>query len=251
MDQFEKTFRTITSIIFGKELTGYKDYGQWLSHDVSEMEKVKSALSEDVVYLPKQFQFYQDVQSRIITFNEAYDVHGKKQLDESRLNLLSLKNAGKTLKDISLTTMDTFYGQNSNLVECSLYYNSHSCYQGIALVSSKCCLYSFWPRQSEYMIGCYYCFSCSFSIKCYNSENLTRCFEVSDSTNCTDSYFCYNCENLSNCMFCFNTKSKRYAIANVEVGREKYIEIKKKFLGELLKTLERDKKLDISIFHLY
>jgi hypothetical protein len=51
-------------------------------------------------------------------------------------------------------------------------------------------------------------------------------------------------------MFCFNTKSKRYAIANVEIGREKYLKIKQTVLGELVSKLEKNKSLGISIFNL-
>ena len=73
---------------------------------------------------------------------------------------------------------------------------------------------------------------------------------MSDCNNCRDSYFCYNSENLSDCMFCFNAKAKSYAIGNVEVGREKYMKIKGIILDEIVKRLEKDKKLDINIYNL-
>ncbi|MBM3228892.1 hypothetical protein FJZ26_00515 [Candidatus Parvarchaeota archaeon] len=58
----------------------------------------------------------------------------------------------------------------------------------------------------------------------------------------------HNCESLDNCMFCFNTKSKRYAIANKEVGREAYMKIKKLFLDEIGEKLEKNKDLKTSIY---
>jgi hypothetical protein len=51
-------------------------------------------------------------------------------------------------------------------------------------------------------------------------------------------------------MFCFNVKSKRYAIGNVELGRDKYLEVKQKVLEEIVKKLEKNKSLEISIFNL-
>jgi hypothetical protein len=51
-------------------------------------------------------------------------------------------------------------------------------------------------------------------------------------------------------MFCFNVKAKKYAIANVEVGKEKYMAIRKKVLDELTNRLEKEKRLDLNIFNL-
>ncbi|MFH0817693.1 MAG: hypothetical protein V1909_03600, partial [Candidatus Micrarchaeota archaeon] len=85
---------------------------------------------------------------------------------------------------------------------------------------------------------------------CYNSVKLTRCFEMDSCRSCSDSYFSHNCEGLSNCMFCFNAKSLRYAIGNVEVGREQYMKIKKRVLDEIVKKLEKDKNLDLDIYNI-
>ncbi len=250
MDEFEKTFQTMTSIILGKKLTNYKEYELWLSKNVSELETIKSAISNEPIYIPQQFKFYQDLKSNVVTINEAYEKIGKKQLTEQELDKLSLKNASSILGGISATTMDTFHGDNTNMVECTLYYTSHSCYRGVGLVYSKYSICSYWPRESEYTVGCYYLFSSKFCIRCFNSENLNRCFELSDSANCADSLFCHNCENLTDCMFCFNIKSKKYAIANIEIGREAYMKIKKMVLEELVKELEINKSLKRSIFNL-
>jgi len=81
----------------------------------------------------------------------------------------------------------------------------------------------------------------SFCMKCYSSTKLTRCFEVNDSNACTDCYFCHNCENLTECMFCFNAKGKRYAIGNVEVGKEAYMKVKRLVQSQLAGELERTK----------
>ena len=50
-------------------------------------------------------------------------------------------------------------------------------------------------------------------------------------------------------MFCFNAKSLRYAIGNVEVGMEKFMEIKARLVGELAEKLEKNKRLDLSIYN--
>jgi hypothetical protein len=45
-------------------------------------------------------------------------------------------------------------------------------------------------------------------------------------------------------------KSKRYAIANVEVGREGYLRIKQIVLGDIAKKLERNKELEFGVFNI-
>jgi hypothetical protein len=93
-------------------------------------------------------------------------------------------------------------------------------------------------------------YGCKFCIKVHSSTSLTRCFEVSDSHSCSDTYFSHNCENLQECMFCFNTKGKRYAIANREIGREKYMEIKKRILSQVHEELSSKKSLKYDIYTL-
>jgi len=249
MDEYEKTFQSVTSVVFGKKLLGHEDYENWLTRQVSGLAKAPSALSGNPVLFPV-FSFYEAIKHRLLTMDEAYEVAGKRRLTEEQVRSLSLANAAQTLEGISITTPDTLMGTNSLMKESAIYYNSTACFRSALMSGCKYCLYSFWPRDSQYVLGCHYAFSCSFCVRCFYSENLTRCFEVSDSANCSDCYFCYNCENLQDCMFCFNTKAKKYAIANMELPKERYKEIKQKVLVSIVNRLEKEKTLDVGIFSL-
>ncbi len=248
MDEHEKMFQTITSVLLGQKLEGYKDYENWGLRSVAKMDKVKSNISDKIVYLPP-FDFYQDIKSRVVEINEAYESVGKRKLSENDLESLSLGNAAKKLKEISITTPDTIFGVNTNISECSIYYDAHTCFKTCGMNQTKGAFYSFWPRKSEYTIGCYYVFSSQFCIKCYNSESLTRCFEVSDSNNCSDLFFSHNCENVRDSMFCFNAKNLKNAIGNVQLPLAKYKEIKAMLLKEIHERLKKDKTLDFDIFN--
>ena len=57
-------------------------------------------------------------------------------------------------------------------------------------------------------------------------------------------------ENVHDSMFCFNTKNKRYAVGNVEIGREKYAEIKALVLAQLNLELSKTDSIALSIFNL-
>ncbi len=87
-------------------------------------------------------------------------------------------------------------------------------------------------------------------MKCYDSVKLTRCFEVDGGRGCADTYFSHNVEGLSNCMFCFNVKSKRYAIGNSEMEKDKFIEIKKTIQNWAFEELMKNKNLELSVYSL-
>jgi hypothetical protein len=248
MDEYEKAFQSITSVVLGRKLTGYRDYKGWLTRRLPVIGETRSAMSGKKVYLP--FEFYEVIRHRLLTLEEAYGTAGKLHLSEEQVRGLSFANATEALKDISITTADTVMGNNSRVSECAVYYDSSVCFGSVAVATSRYAIYSFWPRQSEYVAGCHVAFSCSFCVRCFNSENLSRCLEVSDSASCTDCYFCYNCENLQDCMFCFNTKTKRYAIGNVQFPPEQYRKIKRALLAQMADELERNKELKWDIYNI-
>lgn len=82
------------------------------------------------------------------------------------------------------------------------------------------------------------------------SEKIQRCFEVSETRSSADCYYCHNVENCHDCMFCFNAKNLKYAVGNVEIPKEKYLEIKKKILAQLNDELSRTNSISLSIFNL-
>ena len=51
-------------------------------------------------------------------------------------------------------------------------------------------------------------------------------------------------------MFCFNTKNKRYAIGNAEVGKESFLKAKSALLAWLLSQLEKKGSVELDIYNL-
>jgi len=245
----EQAFETTTKVVLGKALSGkLEDYESWLLAHQRPAKKHQSAVSEQMVYDPP-LVFYAPVSKRAVKQAEALEI-GKCSLAKEEALRLTLDNAAQMLEPMRHHTSDAITGENVEVEECSLYINCSYSFRCCSFVNSKYCAYSFWPRDSEYLFGVDTVFSSKFCLKCYNSVNLTRCLEVSHSSNCSDCYFCHNCDSLADCMFCTNAKSLRYAIFNHEVGKEKYLEIKKRVLEEMTKKLERDKHLELSIFNI-
>ena len=140
-------------------------------------------------------------------------------------------------------------GKVSNSIMSSLLYQGINAYYVCDLTLGKNCGFCTYALTDEAVFGCFRTIHSKFTIRCESCDNLTACFELDACSNCSNSLFCHNCENLDHCMFCFNAKSLRYAVGNVEVGREEFLRIKKIVIEAVLKGI-RNGKLPFDIFNL-
>jgi len=247
-EEIEKAFGQTSRVLFGKPLSNMRAYGKWLQQHVPKYEKVRSAISAQPVCIPA-WVFYKPARAKCVTIEESLEL-GKKCVLASRLEKLGVSSAAALLKEISFIAPDIRVSNNFNITDVATCGYTSDCAYCSVCAFSKHCAYSYWPRQSEHIFGSSLAFSSQFCLKCYHSSSLSRCFEVSDSYSCSDCYFCHNCENLSDCMFCFNAKNLRYAIGNVEVGREEFLRVKGILLAHIQKELEEKKKLELGIFNI-
>jgi hypothetical protein len=74
--------------------------------------------------------------------------------------------------------------------------------------------------------------------------------ELDACKSCYRCYFCHNCENVNDGMFCFNAKNLKFAIGNVEVGKETFETFKKMLLAEILASLEKNHDYEKSIYNI-
>lgn len=245
----ENAFGATTAIVLGKRLGPLVAYGRYLSRHVGEISAVESAESGTPVMIAP-VSFCTAVKDNVMPLEESVKF-GKNHLEAEEVEGLALSNASRKLVRIKTAAIDADLGTNVNMIQCAVSGNdSSNSFRGFLVFKAKNTAYVRWPRGSENVFGASNLVSSGFCIKCYNSVNLSRCFEVDGSNGCSDCYFCHNCEGLSECMFCFNAKSLRYAIGNVEVDRERYMEIKKRVLGEIVGKLEKDEDLAIDIYNI-
>lgn len=247
MDEIEKAFSSASSIILGAPLKGIRDYGPWLTRHIGGRAVEKKSILSGAPVFVSSVSFFEKLGNNIVTPEEALEL-GKRHLSPQELDSLTLKNASSALSRIKTVTPDIIYGKNIGTKESTCYGPTSYCFRSTFCWFGKNNAYSYWPRTSESCYGCSQVIDCKFCMKVYSSTSLTRCFEVSDSNACNDCYFCHNVENCTECMFCFNAKGKRYAIANREIGREKYMEIKKRIQAQLHSELEKTKSLKYDIY---
>ncbi|MBS3069208.1 hypothetical protein J4441_02475 [Candidatus Micrarchaeota archaeon] len=246
--RIERAFEKTTGIIFGRAYPHIDRYGEWLSRFTAGKTLGASCASKERLVVPDHVNFCEFPKDRLVLLWEADLLGENLKIGEEEAMGISLENSPKAISKIAYFCVEWEMGNTANNIEAQLNLGSTDCYRSILNVYSKLCAYDYWPRDSECLFGCNEGRSSSFCIKCYHSENLQRCFEVDTSKNCSDCFFCHNCENVHDSMFCFNVKNMKYAIGNVEVGRERYLQVKGTVLDGLKKELEKTGGIKRSVF---
>ncbi|PIN83161.1 hypothetical protein COV61_03915, partial [Candidatus Micrarchaeota archaeon CG11_big_fil_rev_8_21_14_0_20_47_5] len=128
--------------------------------------------------------------------------------------------------------------------------DSANLYKIIDVFFSKNAAYSVYSYYDENVFGCFRAFYSKFCINCYNSSNLSGCLETDSSARSSGCYFCHNVENLQDALFCSNVKNLRYAVGNVEVGREEFLRIKEILLEYIREKLAKEGKLELDVYNI-
>ncbi|MDO8554357.1 MAG: hypothetical protein Q7S22_06105 [Candidatus Micrarchaeota archaeon] len=246
----EEFSKTIELLLKKKPSNGIDSYALWLARHVHGFQRQKSVASGKDVFLANYGNYSDMPKNRLLTLEEAKTIGQSLKLTKEEVGSLSLKNAHEKIGKIAFFNSDIQDGQNINNLECTITIDAAFCYRSVCSVYSKYCAYSFWPRSSQNVFGCDSVFDSAFCINCYHSVNLQRCLEMDSCNSCSDSYFCHNCENLQDSMFCFNTKNKKYAIGNSELGKENYMKIKENITEQIFQELEKNGKSKHDIFSL-
>ena len=251
MKPIEEGFATTCQLLFGTKLAGGIDsYAIWLKRHVRKSEECKSAASGKVVRRWDYCNYFLLPKDRLLTQPEALALGEQERITEGEARGLALPNAAEIIGKLAFFSTEYEEGTNTNVIECPTPTQAANCYRTSPVVYSKYCAYAFWPRSCEHVYGCNAMFDSEFCINCYHSVKLKRCFEMDSCRDCAGSYFCHNCENVQDSMFCFNTKNKRYAIGNAEIGREKFLEAKKTLLGWINRELGAKKALALDIYNI-
>ncbi len=247
----EESFKKTSLLLFGKPLeSGIDNYDKWLGTHTVIPYPLQSIISKQPVHMSEWPGLAQLPQNRLVTYEEALKLAESLRITNDVAEKISFESSGRIIGKIAYYSPEHRTGNNSNLIECQWGSDAQNCFRSVICVYSKNCAYCSWPRSSEYCFGCGIAFDCSFSLKCFDSVKLSRCFEVDGGRDCADSYFCHNVEGLQQALFCFNVKNKHYAVGNAEVGKESFSNVKRMVQDWIFDELNKKKQLDLSIYKL-
>ncbi len=245
----DEAFSRASRVLFGTELPGLETYSKWLTKRIQQGEPRKSVLSGRGLFVGNYANYLAVPKERTVTEEDALKLVERSKSQEGIERIL-LENAHEFVGKIAYIALDFHDGTNRNVIDCMSYAYSSDAYRCAPCVQIKYSAYNFWPRSSEHIFGNGVLFDSSFCIHCYQSIKLSRCFEVDSSRDCSDCYFCHNCENVRDSMFCFNVKNLKYAVGNVEVGKEEFARLKKLVLEKIVAELAAKKDLKLDIYNI-
>jgi hypothetical protein len=249
MSQIDKAFSSTFKVLFKKEPGKISDYEQWLSNHVVQAREVKTQFG-GITYLPNMtnIRFFSALpDKRLVNYDEAMEL-GKLHMEESDVG--NLDKIKEWVANTGFLVAAFSSGQNSNIIKSVNLYNTSNMYRVYTGASSEYCGVVSWALfNSKYLFGCHWLLGSQYNMKCFSSINLNRCVELDTCTNCSDSFFSHNCEGLSDAMFCFNVKSKRYAIGNTQLPPEQYRKIKDVLVEQMANEILRTKKLRYDIYN--
>jgi len=223
-------FKSTCRVLFGREIGALFRHKNYLSKLVDPPMEATSSFSGKPVFLSRPHYCkgakFIDVEE-IGKARSALSINYIKDVD-SALSALSEKFA---------------YCGNKNLGASVEVADSDMCNDCLGVlssqnvISSKYVAYSNGVRESECVFGCMLGGEVGFSLHSQIFFFSKRCFDAYMCFHSTDVYSSFNCRNCQDVMFSFNQNSKRNMIGNLELPKEKYLELKKKLVSEIASEL--------------
>lgn len=244
----EAAFQKTTNVLFGRTLTDFESYGDWLKKYIPSVDIYPSVASGKPIPVSDINPCNLFLKDRLVGWDENCDIGEITKLEQSEIG--SFDEIKAAIGKIAFLNPGGRLGDTRNLMLVPLSNSSVNCYYCPIASFNDCVAYSYWPRESKYMFGSTLAFQSNFCINAYYSTNLSRAFEVDGSNNCSDIYFAHNCEGVRDSMFCFNAKNLKYAIGNSPLSMEQYKEVKAALLGQLANELKKNKEVPWSIFNI-
>lgn len=245
----EKGFASTYNVVLKRKPThSLDDFAPWLLRHSIKVKETKTIFGSTTCY-PENLSLFSRVPlGRLVKDEELLELGKTLMADEKEIG--SLKGLVKSLDRIGYLSTEIHSGENYNYVKSPIVYYAANIYGSYDVTFADNAGYCSFALNSKYTYGCRRALESQFSLKCYNSLYLNRCFELDTCSKCADSYFCHNSEGLSDCMFCFNLKGKRHSIGNAAFEKEKYASVKDSVLKQITDELDRTKGLKWDIFNI-
>ncbi|VVC04191.1 Uncharacterised protein [Candidatus Bilamarchaeum dharawalense] len=236
-----RSWKSTCKILLGEELGELRDYEDWLAEYCPKPQISKSAISGKEVYLASDYSKLANVisadeisTSKPLSINDIKDIDSLVRAVSEEWAYTGNRVLGNSkFVESSDLVMDSNYVANSLNVSES----TNVFYSSLIRLGSKNIFGSGWFGKTE------------FTIRFFGGFNCKRIFESHIIGDCSDLYFSNQCVNSSELMFCFFQRNQKHKIGNVQLSRDKYFDLKKKLLSEVIQSLKTNKKYP-SLFEL-
>ncbi len=231
------SFKSLSKTLFGREIGELSEFDAYFREMLLPHTIAKSSVSGKEVLLsnglyPKGARFVsqdeaQDLKIGPLGIDQIKDIDSLLDAVSGRAAYCGNKVFGK---NFNAEGVDNCV-ESSNVIFCNNNYHV------------KDAAYCSQVREAEAIFGVTTFPFIRHSMRCVEGMNLTRGFETYYTTNSSDMYYAFNCSGCTNCMFAFNLRNKSNCIGNLELGKERYNELKAKLVAEIAGELAKKKRI--------
>lgn len=235
-----RAWDSTTKVLFGKELGPMEEYKDWLLAHVTPPRREASSLSKKPVFLGVHAYCKN---ASFLSFSEIDFKQKSPPLPLSINEIKDMDSIISALQERFHYTGNVVLG-NSNYVEGSANVTDSSyIYNSTEIIDSKYISHVSICPTSEYSFGGNGVGTSRYCIHVYETFDCSRCFELWNSRSCSDAYYVFNCDGCTEVFFCFNAYGKKYAIGNLPLPKDKYLQLKSKLIEEIREELISKKRV--------
>lgn len=242
-EQLNKDWKSTCRILLGEELGELSDYGDWLSEFLEKRRVEKSAISGKEVHpsLDEYCKGAKFISFDEIDFNKKFEPLDINEIKDIDSVLEAVQERAYYAGNIVLGN-SKFVEGSSNITDGIYIYNSY--------FADQCqhAAYSGNIKSSKYSFGSYVAAFVDYSVRslCVGPK-CQRIFETYWLVESSDIYYSANLDGCSEMMFCFNLRGRRNNVGNLQLPKEKYLELKKKLLVEMAEHAKKKRTSLISM----
>jgi hypothetical protein len=229
-----RAFKNTSRILFKEEIGELCDFGEYLRDCIFPFNVLKSHVSGKEVVVPA----YYPQKAKIFSQDEL------ERVQFEPLNINQVKDIDSLLEAVSGNLNycgNRVFGRNMNTEYVDNCIDSMNVIYSLSAWKCKNAAFASNMRESENVFGATLNSSSKFLIHCYHGIYDTRCFGSFFAVESSDCYSCFNCTNCNDALFSFNLKGKRNVIGNLELPKERYLELKGKLVSEIAAWLRKKK----------
>jgi hypothetical protein len=229
-ETLNKAWKSTCRVLLGDELGELKDNEAWLSEFIEPRGTRKSAISGKDTY-PSVDDYCNG--AKFISFDEIdfgrkfepLNINEIKDIDSA---LGAIKERMYYAGNIMLGKSRLVEGSSNVTDSIGIYrsYFADGCEYAAHCINTKASKYIFGINGSAFM---------DYAIRSIMSgPRCQRIFESYWVLDASDIYYSSNLEGCSDCLFCFNLRGRRNAIGNLQLPKDKYLQLKKKLVADML-----------------
>lgn len=236
-ERIDSDFRATCKVLFGKEAGPLGPLSDYMKEYMLPYRLAKSALSGKDVFISGTRH---GPESSFVSQDEL------KQLKPAPFRVDEIKDIDSLLEAVQDRLYfcgNKMFGINRNIELADNCNDSLDVYFSHNIHNSRSVAFSAYMRDDGHIYGSMGIPFSSHGVRCVEGLHLQRAFETHFSSKCSDIYYSFNCTGCTNLMFSFHQKGKSHMIGNLQLTKDRYLELKAKLVSEIAEKLEKEKRI--------